>query len=259
MAAGLPPSISIEELLPQLTQSQRQWLGRIGCQFLRPITRNPNPTSDIATSEWVEHFGNLLLAHHAMSDEDLKKERFEFGFVLANVLSGRKAEKAANTNPGHDVTLDKTIRISLKTQSDAGIKPAILHISKFMELGSGDWVYASLLQQFLNHLAEYDRILVLRSLLPGPANKTKRYELVEIPRSLFLSAAAGVLSERNPTRPLQTGYCWVPSRPVSRRKADRMALTYQLKFDGEGERKLSVESLRKTSCFVHATWEFTIP
>ncbi len=78
--------------------------------------------------------------------------------------------------------------ISLKTRADQGIKENEIHISKFMELGKGQWGrnvadLTGLRAQFFVHMASYERILTQRYL--GRAATDHRYELVEIPKALF--------------------------------------------------------------------------
>ena len=245
---------ALSSKLLQLTASQRDWLIRIVDQFSIPRTFTAVPSSDIATPAWVEHFGNALLVHHAMSAEDFKKEKFEFAFIFACRQVGSSAEKAAsNTNRGHDITVDG-IPLSLKTQADAAISPHSLHISKFHELGKDPWELGALLMQFLEHLKGYQRIFVLRSLLPGQS--MKHYELVEIPLPVLLEATTGALAWATRSKAREKGgYCYVP-RAVGKTRDERKSLRFQLYFDGGSERKLQLQLLRKDLCRVHAEWRF---
>jgi len=194
-----------------------------------------------------------LKIHHAFSVEPFSKDKFEY--VLEQIFRSRKinAELAPKGNPGHDITI-KGQKISLKTQADKAIKSSEIWISKFMELGKGTWGsdpkdLEPLRAMFLNHLARYDRIFTLRTLSKAPDWK---YELVEIPKALFESAATGKLEMMmNSKQTPKPGYCYVSDykgMPV-----------YELYFDGGSERKLHVKKLRKSACVVHATWSFSIP
>ena len=109
-------------------------------------------------------------------------------------MSGHRAELAPKGNPGHDATVDG-VQLSLKTQADKNIKENILWISKFMELGKGDWGddtndLEGLRGQFLNHLDSYEKILSLRAVRKAPHWK---YELVEIPINVLKLANGGEL------------------------------------------------------------------
>ena len=120
-----------------------------------------------------------------------------------------------------------------------------------MELGGGAWGsnpndLIGLRQQFLDALNKISRILILRALQKG--DPIFRYELVEIPKQLFLKASGGRLemkdeSSQNP----KPGYCYVEDNGVP---------LFSLYFDGGGERKLQVKGLLKSLCTVHATWQF---
>jgi len=158
--------------------------------------------------------------------------------------------KAPPGNPGHDIKIDD-VPFSLKTQADKNIREDLIWISKFMEMGKGEWTdkpaqLIGLRQLFLDHMKQYDGILTLRCLKKKPFWK---YELVEIPKSLLQKSLTGKLemmtgSVQNP----KPGYC---------RVFDKFGeLLFNLYFDGGSERKLQVKDLLKKHCTVHATWQF---
>lgn len=206
--------------------------------------------SNLITSKLLENFGDALLVHHSLSKEPLSKDRFEFVLERAATLSGVQAKMAPRGNPGHDILIEN-IKFSLKTQADASLRQNVIHISKFMELGHGEWGenpedLKGLRAQFLAHLNRYQRILTLRTLSrpPGPW----LYELVEIPKTLLLKAKKGELEMRmKSSQSPKPGYCHVYS--------DEGELLFDLYFDGGGERKLQIKNLRKDLCRVHATWQ----
>jgi hypothetical protein len=121
-------------------------------------------------------------------------------------------------------------------------------------LGGGSWGsnpddLVGLRNQFLAHLAKYERIFTLRTLSRAPDWK---YELVEIPKTILERASSGRLEMMMTSTQLpKPGYCYVSD--------DEGALMYELYFDGGGERKLQVKKLLKSFCKVHATWAFSIP
>jgi len=120
-----------------------------------------------------------------------------------------------------------------------------------MELGSGKWGndpkdLIALRDQFLSHLEEYERILILRTLKKPP--DPWFYELVEIPKELFLRAQAGRFEMQMASRQFpKPGYCRVYS--------DGGELQFELYFDGGTERKLQIKKLKKDFCRIHATWK----
>ncbi len=177
----------------------------------------------------------------------MSKDRFEFAVERALNLSGIKAELVrSRTNRGHDLTIDG-VPVSLKTEAAANIRNEIIHVSKWMELGRGEWVLPTLRDLFLEHMQSYERIFTMRCLLSGPTKYY--YELVEIPKSLMLEAQHCQFeicedSRQNP----KPGYGNVRDRSGS--------LKYALYFDGGTERKLQIKNLKKSHCRVHATWSF---
>lgn len=243
---------SLVDSIPELTAGQLYWLQRVVSVFESDhnyvLTR-----SDLLDQETLHNFGEAMRVHHSFSAEPFSKDKFEYVFVKVLNMSGHKAELAPKGNPGHDATLDG-VRLSLKTQADRSIKAETLWISKFMELGKGHWTdnlddLNGLRQQFLVHLGNYDRILVLRTLSKGPK---WTYELVEIPKTLLKKTKQGVLKMMMESKQMpKPGYCYVQN------KAGKAL--YELYFDGGSERKLQIKNLAKNQCSIHAAWEFLIP
>jgi hypothetical protein len=239
--------VNLAAQLLKLSGSQLEWVQGVIDQFQLPAQYNRNNLSDVVTDEVLERIGDALRIHHAFSRQALSKDRFEFALERALKLSGIDAELAiSRTNRGHDITIG-SVPVSLKTEAANAIKRDSIHISKWMELGRGEWRLELLRQLFLDHMNGYDRIFTMRRLQPGP--ERYEYEFVEIPKALMLEAANCQLiiqegSKQNP----KPGYGNVHD-PAG-------LLKYALYFDGGTERKLQIKSLRKSLCVVHASWEF---
>lgn len=233
-----------------LTEGQLLWVETVAQQFARPHDFVRAPTSDVVTDCVLRDFGDTLRIHHCFSKEAFSKDKFEYALdrVLRNC--GIASELAPRGNPGHDITI-AGVPVSLKTQANSSIRDDQIWVSKFMEMGRGDWVDEShlpgLRQRFFDHMRSYDRIFTLRCL--SRAGNRWRYELVEIPKALLLEAASGRLvmmhdSRQNP----KPGYCHV---------TDAQGRTkFDLYFDGGTERKLQIKGLNKILCIVHGTWIF---
>lgn len=241
------------EALKGLTDGQTEWLRTVIEQFQRPYQFSKHTESDIITDCVLQDFGDGLRIHHCFSREAFTKDKFEYALERVASFCGSSAKLAPRGNPGHDITING-VRFSLKTQADKNLKVGHLHISKFMELGKGDWSdqeedLIDLREQFFRHMRNYDRILSLRRLPSGKKKNLWRYELVEIPKSLLEEAKHGTLrmvhkSKQSP----KPGYCDIPN-PAGGNK-------FQLYFDGGTERKLQIKALDKFFCIVHAEWEF---
>jgi hypothetical protein len=235
----------VTKALPSLSAFQLDSIHRIILQLKADYTGRWDKNSDIVTKEIAQDFGDALRIHHVFSAEALSKDRFEFALERVMKLRQVEADRAPRGNPGHDITI-KGQRYSLKTQADKNIKADTIHISKFMELGKGEWTdkpeqLQGLLDRFLEHMGRYERILTLRR-LKDPGHEF--YELVEIPKDLLLLAATGTLSMDTASKQMpKPGHCVVEGK-------------FELYFDGGTERKLQVRKLKKSLCTVHAIWRF---
>lgn len=211
------------------------------------VTTDHTPPFD---EDFAHHFAGLLLVHHALSSEAFTKDKFEHAMVRVLNQCGFKSKLADRGNPGNDILVDGH-PWSLKTQADKQLKVGSLHISKFMELGKGEWTASidslrGLRQRMFEHMENYERIFSLRFKKKGELN---HYELVEIPKALLLEAEHGVfnLCESSRQNPMP-GYCTV--------YGENGSVKFKLYFDGGTERKLQIKHLDKQYCHVRATWEF---
>jgi len=240
------------EALKGLTAGQVRWVEQLVQVFGKEHTFWRLESSDLVSPCLLQDFGDALRIHHCFSREPFTKDKFEYALERVANLCKVKAQLAPKGNPGYDITI-RDQRFSLKTQADKNLKVDRVHISKFMELGKGQWSdqdadLIGLREQFFKHMRSYDRILSLRSLIPKGGIKW-HYELVEIPKSMLMEAKRGQLrmAHESPQMP-RPGYCDVAD------KAGK--IKFQLYFDGGTERKLQIKSLDKKYCAVHATWEF---
>lgn len=231
--------------LKRLTSTQQEKIKSLIKAFREGCETWRNPISDLITDKVMSAFSDQLINHHLGSRQALSKDRFEFALEYALNESGIPAELVeSRTNRGHDISI-KNVPVSLKTEASANIKDDYIHVSKWMELGRGEWELKTLLDSFFGHLESYERIFTLRRL--RDLSSGTNYELVEIPKALLLEAKSGDLevkekSKQNP----KPGYCYVKDLDGS--------LKFSLYFDGGSERKLQIKDLRKSLCIVHATW-----
>lgn len=249
---------SLETLLDQvrsLNQDQIECVERIVEAFRLPVEIEWDPGSDFATEQFASGFADLLRVHHFFSEQAFTKDKFEYGMVRVLARCGRDAKKAATGKPGEDLFVDG-IPWSLKTQADKGIKRSEIYISKFMELGKGDWAneadLVGLRQRMFHHMQAYERIFSLRCISASSQHAHRyEYELVEIPKNLLQESA------NHPVRMMQEsrqtpkpGYCTVVDATGS--------IKFELYFDGGTERKLQIKRIQKDHCVVHASWAFSL-
>lgn len=207
-------------------------------------------SGDIFTEDFFDIFGDRLITHHFSSTQPLTKTLFEHAFNDSLNESGVFSCLAeSRTNPGHDITIDG-VKVGLKTEAARNISNSQIHVSKWMELGKGDWILESLLQKFLEHLNNYERIFTLRYFKKSNSNFI--YQLVEIPKELLLEARNAELvimmtSKQNP----KPGYGYIFDEKGNRK--------FSLYFDGGSERKLQIKHLNIENCIIHGTWDFILP
>ncbi len=243
---------SLVRSIPELTAGQLHWVQRMVYVYAAEHTYTLNE-SDLFDEVTLQNFGDAMRVHHSFSSEPFSKDKFEYVIVNVLNLSGHKAELAPKGNPGHDATVD-SVQLSLKTQADKNIKEESIWISKFMELGKGNWGdnpddLAGLRNQYLEHIESSEKIFTLRALQKAPRWK---YELVEIPISILKLAEGGELEMKLESKQFpKPGYCYVRDTQGN--------TVFNLYFDGGGERKLQIKNLNKKYCQVHAEWDFFIP
>jgi len=239
--------------IPELSDYRLQLIDLIVGVFALPRDYRKTQTLSLISDRALEDFGDVLRLHHCFSREPFSKDKFEY--ALENVLKAEGIDVALSQRGtrGYDIRI-KGENFSLKTEAAKAIRPGIIHISKFMELGGGKWGddpadLIGLRAQFLAALSGIQRLLILRALRQGSPDYF--YELVEIPKSLLEKAASGrfeMMSESSQFP--KPGYCYVEESGT---------VLYRLYFDGGGERKLQIKGLLKDLCLVHATWQFNPP
>lgn len=154
----------IVEALRRLTPAQQQWVKSAIHAFAAACHFERSPNSEVITDAVLASLGDRLLSHHAGSRQALSKDRFEFAFEEALNAAGIAAQLVTSrTNRGHDINI-RGVPVSLKTEAAASIKDDSIHVSKWMELGRGEWTLPLLRDLFLEHMQSYDRIFTLRRL-----------------------------------------------------------------------------------------------
>lgn len=202
---------AISRALRELPEGQVRLVELVLRQLGRPHSFARDENSDIVSERLLQDFGDALRLHHCFSSEAFTKDKFEHTLERVCAECGWEAELARRGNRGHDITINGE-RVSLKTQADGNIRPDVIWISKFMELGRGDWTdrdedLVGLREQFFRHMEGYDRVLSLRRLRGRPQ---WHYELVEIPKTLLLEARGGQLRMMHDSRQMpKPGYCYV--------------------------------------------------
>ncbi|MEO6671111.1 MAG: hypothetical protein ABIN36_16635 [Ferruginibacter sp.] len=236
-------------IIEEFPESRLHWIESV-VDILNCPQRCTFHKQNLMKEDWALSFGDALMIHHAFSNEPFTKDKFEYALVSTAKLVGVEADFAPRGNRGHDVKIGST-KYSLKTQADKLIKNNFIWISKYMELGKGEWGdnpehLKTLLYSFPDHLKGSDRILILRCLQKAPNWK---YELIEIPKKLLEKSEFGELKMMEESKQMpKPGICNVTG--------ENNTLDFQLYFDGGTERKLQIKALRKSLCNIIGEWEF---
>jgi Type II site-specific deoxyribonuclease len=208
--------------------------------------------TDIITPELALALGADIGQYEAFAGGRLTKQVFENVFGRALQRAGHKVTRPkSQTNPGHDLTIDG-VKWSLKTEGSKQLRPGMIYISKFME-SAGVRNFKSTkdalarVERIHEHLARYERIVVLRSWSEEheELGETTRYELIEIPKTLFADGFAGLRAK--------------DFSPLTATKTTRAPLTIdgeeiaRLHFDGSDE-KVTFSRISTKHCLRHATW-----
>ena len=196
------------------------------------------------------YFGMRLTAHHAYSDQVMKKENFEHILAEAFRIAGSRVVPANSmTVRGADLTIDGST-LSLKTEASAGLRQNQITISKLMEAA---WIkqiteladiprYISAM--VLPHFENYDQIFILRAYVDPAHAGNVRYDLREIPKHLLLAIGDLTARDFSPLTRTRTTSAEVRAGNIS---------AFRFRLDGSDD-KLTITNLDVNHCPLHAWW-----
>lgn len=211
-------------------------------------------TSDLTADSWLggdwgSMFQTRIRAHHALNPDPLGTKPFEAAFNSACELMGWAVVPTSSaTHRFFDTTVtipgSDPLQLSLKSSAAKGLRPDTIHISKLTEAA---WIQDARNQrdrrdQIVALFEEYrgvtDAIIMLRC-FPVEAGARFRYELVEIPTSVFEPVGRLTVAEA------QHGTIPIP--------ADQHPPTLKVRID-RSDAKVTVTALRLDACVVHGRW-----
>lgn len=236
----------------RLDEAQIELLLEMATAFGWDVKVWENPESELISNGFGASLLNRLRIHHATSEEKFTKTSFEFAFKVASRFAGRRAYKTiAHTHQGADIVVDGE-RWSLKTEGARNMSPDAIVISKFSEARwirdcrNGEDFARETARRLGLHLAEYDRVLTLRSRYVSEG-RAVRYDLVEIPHEM-LNEAVNLRPESFSQR--------TNSGSSSAKVYWRGSHAFTLVLDGSVE-KVTLRNIKISSCFTHAS--FIVP
>ena len=201
--------------------------------------------------EWLDYFALSLSLHHSTTDRPLGGTKFEDLFRSASESVGWEVTPRGSPTQRF-VDLGLTIpeerrprRLSMKSTSAKNTRPKSIHISKLTEAAKIQDVRTKagkkglmegLLQDYLHTV---DSIIMLRTFKDNE-DVIIRYELVEIPTSIFrsvLNLGPNEYQAQTPSLP-----CEVNGQLVAKIRMDH------------SDAKITVSGIRLDACTVHSNF-----
>ena len=201
--------------------------------------------------EWIEYFGLALSVHHSASTEPLGLTAFETVFRNACDHLGWSVDPpGSRTRRFVDLTVrpngNAERRLSLKSTAAKGLSKKMLDISKLTEAA---WVQDARTAKdrrnrtqelFRQYQSAVTHIVMLRAFRDAQNEVPSRYQLVEIPASIFDSVQKAPLEVFARDAPLIE--CQVGGNIVAVVAIDR------------SDAKVTVRRVQLSACIVHAEW-----
>ena len=201
--------------------------------------------------EWIEYFGLALSVHHSATAEPLGLTAFEAVFRNAcDHLGWPTDPPGSRTRRFVDLTVRPTgkpeRRLSLKSTAAKRLSNTSLHISKLTEAA---WIQDARTARhrqertqelFRQYRSAVTHIVMLRAFRESQDEVPNRYQLVEIPASVFDSVQRAPLSVFERDAPLIE--CDIGGNKVAVVAIDR------------SDAKITVRRVKLSACTVHAEW-----
>ena len=203
------------------------------------------------STEWIEYFGLALSVHHSASVEPLGLTAFETVFRNACTHLGWPVDlPGSRTRRFVDLTVrpnhEPERRLSLKSTAAKALSDKTLHISKLTEAA---WIQDARTARdrqnrtrelFRQYQSAVTHIVMLRAFRKSQNEIPNRYQLVEIPASIFDSVQKAPLEIFARDAPLIE--CEVGGNAVAVVAIDR------------SDAKVTVRRVKLSACTVHAEW-----
>lgn len=204
-----------------------------------------------AWPDWIEYFGLALSVHHGTTPEPLGLTAFET--VFCNACRSVDWDVQWSGGPTHrfadlQVTLPGMAakRLSLKSTAAKSLSRRFAHISKLTEAA---WIQDERTAQgrqqrlqglFMEYCDAVDAIVMLRAFRKELTHMPVRYELLEVPTSIFSAVQSAPQDVFQRGAPIVE--CEVDGEVVAKIAIDR------------SDAKITIRSIALSACTVHAEW-----
>lgn len=240
----------IDDLSPMAARFVARLIGSLSSP--PQATVSPQRTWITESPDWIEYFSLALSVHHGTTTEPLGLTGFEIVFCNACEAVEWQYEKPASaTHRFVDLVVHRDWeperKLSLKSTAAQRLSQTTVHISKLTEAAWIQDMRSSRERRrrthelFQDYMEAVDAILMLRA-FRKPNAIPDRYQLVEIPTSIFRSVQDAPQSAFAPDGP--TVDCSYGGLDV----AARVSLD-------RSDAKVTVKQIALAACTVHAEWD----
>ena len=237
--------------LDQFSPVKVEFVARMVDSLSRPPQANTKSNTWISECpDWIEYFGLSLSVHHGATVEPLALTAFEVAFRNAcEYVRWPVGDLGSRTQRFIDISVDaagEKRKLSLKSTAAKNISETTVHISKLTEAA---WAQDTrtpsqrrdaMKKLFSEYCEKVSAILILRAFRAEANAPPKRYQLVEIPTSLFESIQHAPLDEFKRDAPVIA--CQRGGETVAQVVVDR------------SDAKITVRQIQLSACIVHAEW-----
>ena len=238
--------------LDAFSSAQVRFVSNIVDSLADPLRASVRPDTWITRSpDWIEYFSLALSVHHGATHEPLGLQAFETVFRNAcqSVDWHVDAPGSATRRFVDMKVLSGDVpprRLSLKSSAAMRLSRISAHISKLTEAA---WIQDTrrprdrrdrLQNLFRDYCGAVDAIIMLRAFRADRQSAPARYELLEIPTSIFASIQRANLTAFQADAPVIP--CTVDGRRVAVVAVDR------------SDAKITVRTIQLSACIVHAEW-----
>lgn len=203
---------------------------------------------NLLTSDFTLALQELVTAHHNVYPRLPPRDIF-FEDLVARAFRNSGQTDISLSTPGRsreDMTV-AGVRLSIKTETGYGTRPDLITITKLSTTEETEWTSEALINRILHHLAEYERMLMLRAIWYNPP--CFHYQLLDIPTALLGEMAS------------------ITVEPTGRRKV-KPSLRGTVYADGERcfdvffdatDGKCAIRNLAVNQCLMLLEWDHVVP
>lgn len=205
---------------------------------------------ELFTAPFTAALQGLVAAHHGVYPRLPPRDIF-FEDLVARAFKTIGVTDISLPSPGRskeDMTVSG-VKLSIKSETGYGTKPNLITITKLSTTEETEWLSTPLIDRILRHLAEYERMLMVRSIWLNPP--AFHYQLLDVPIPLLAKIAEVTLIPA-------VGRGGKPSKSLTAKVTIDNEVAFSVFFDAT-DKKCAIRGLRVNQCRMLAEWDHPIP